>query len=138
MCREKTYEENSNIDQNLEKSQSYPHTVLNVKSFKEIDDLIKDRQHDIIVIKFYSERCRFCKEYSTIFEKFNKNYGHDLIFTQADVEDDLMFGYKFGITELPTTMIIKNGNFYYKEIGILKYSDMASRLEGLKTLKKKK
>ena len=61
-----------NKDKNEEKSNTESEKILDVRSFDEINDLIQDHPHDIIVIKFYSEKCRFCRDYAAIYEQFNK------------------------------------------------------------------
>lgn len=135
------YEEKANLTnqkKDLEDHLDNPHKVMDIHSFEELDDLVQDNLNDIVVVKFYSDKCLACSIYAPIYEKLNKIFGQDLIFTQANIEEDLRFLYKYTVSLLPTIMIIKDGAFYYKRAGSFDYSDMIQKFEGLKRLKNSK
>jgi thioredoxin 1 len=132
MVRKEVYEEKGKIQTNdLETQLDNPHKVIDVHSYEELNDMVQHNLNDIVVVKFYSDKCLNCSIYAPMYEKFNKKYGHELTFTQANMEDDLRFVYKYTISNLPTILIIKDGNLYYKRAGTFDYSDMMQKFDNL-------
>ena len=105
----------------------------NFNSYQHFQEFIEQYKEDIIIAKFYRSNCPFCKEYTPIFEKLKQFYTENFHFTNVNVEGDILFSYKYKISDLPTTVIIKEGVPYYRRIGVLTHLELKERLDKLQS-----
>ncbi len=118
--------------QKARESEKIPQIIHDINVFKDMDIFIQKHQSNIIIVKFYSENCSLCKAYTPLFEEFHEKYGNDFYFVQSNVEDDLLLSYKYKISELPTTLIFREGIPCYKRIGPITHLEMDQKLGQLK------
>ena len=113
--------------------------ILNFGDIKEFQEFLMEHNKDIIVAKFYKDNCPFCVEYTPVFEELQKIFKKNIYFTNVNVNKDVRIKYSYRITDLPTTLIIKEGTPYYRRIGVIPYLEMEDRLKKIEnSLKKQK
>jgi thioredoxin 1 len=115
----------------LKKSKPVLNMVHIINSSIELENFIRNHSDEIVVVKFYSKQCPHCREYKPIFEEFFQNYNTEFVFAKADVKNDILLSHKYKVTDIPTTLIFRNGVPCYKRIGIITPLDMKDKFEGL-------
>ena len=106
-------------------------------SYKDFQEFINEHKDEIIVAKFYRSNCPYCIEYTPVFEELKQLYKDNFHFTNINIERDMLFKYKYKISDLPTTLIIKEGIPYYRRIGVLPFLEIKERLDRIQTISQK-
>ena len=70
-----------------------------------------------ILVDFWAEWCRPCKQIAPILEELAEEYGDKIIFTKLNVEQNPSVAPKFGIRGIPTLLIFKNGQVVATHVG---------------------
>ena len=121
----------------LEKKEKSNPVIHNINTYKELLYFIQDHPKSTIVAKFYKDICPYCKEYTPVFEKLQINFQKYIHFMNINIDEDLLLVSKYKISDLPTTLIIKEGFPYYRRIGIIPYLEMKERLQRIEEKIKK-
>lgn len=117
----------------LMKLQSMPKEIINIKDEDDLNRLSEEFNDKIIVIDFWAVWCAPCKIYAPIFEKIQQEYYQDFIFAKINVDENPMVAERFGISSIPTTLLIKDGLFLRKLVGVMNYSTLKQFLEKFRT-----
>jgi thioredoxin len=117
----------------LLKFQSTPKEIINVNNPEEFDKLIRDFPDKIIIIDFWAVWCSPCKMYAPIFKKAFEEYSRDFIFAKVNTDENTRIAQHFGISSIPTTLFIKNGNAIRRFAGVVNYETLRQILESFKS-----
>ena len=69
--------------------------------------------------------------FAPIFKKLQDEFQKDYIFVKVNVDENSAIAMKYGITGIPTTLFIKNGEVINKIVGAMNYDGMKKVLEKL-------
>ena len=116
----------------LMKFQSFPRNIINIHTVDQFNKLISDYPDKIFIIDFWAVWCAPCKIFAPTFERLQQEYTMDFIFIKINVDNLQEIAGHYGITSIPTTLFIKNGQSLYKVVGAQSYNDMNQVLEKLK------
>ncbi|MFX1316714.1 MAG: thioredoxin [Promethearchaeota archaeon] len=116
----------------LLKLQSMPNKIINIRSADELNKLTKDFPDNVILIDLWAVWCGPCRIFTPIFEKLQQEYSRDFIFTKVNVDENPSIAQIYGITAIPTTLLIKNGKIVKKFVGVMNYDSLKQILEKLK------
>ncbi|MFW9782953.1 MAG: thioredoxin family protein [Candidatus Heimdallarchaeota archaeon] len=83
----------------------------------------------------YYPKVRYSVKFFPIFERLHKEYYKHFVFAKVNIEQDKRISYKYNITNLPTCIIIKNGNLAYMHTSIIDYLELKETLERYKNFK---
>jgi thioredoxin 1 len=83
------------------------------------------------VVKFSANWCGPCKMYAPIMENASKQFT-DVNFYSVDVDEQSNLAAEFGVTNLPTTVVIKNGKIVEKFIGLRPLVEVARIIESVR------
>ncbi|TXT63965.1 MAG: Thioredoxin [Promethearchaeota archaeon] len=119
--------------ENYMKLQSMPQGIIKIHTPQEYEQLINEHPSAILIIDFWAEWCGPCKNFAPVFEKLQNEYGNEFIFAKVDVDENGSLAQRFGITGIPTTVFIQNGNLINKVVGAMGYNGMKNVLEKLKS-----
>jgi thioredoxin 1 len=73
---------------------------------------------DLALVDFWASWCGPCKMFGPIFERASEKHG-DLVFAKVDTEAQPDLAQAFGITSIPTLMIIRDKVILYAQPGAL-------------------
>lgn len=80
---------------------------ITVENFQQI--VLQESQHKLVMIDFWAEWCEPCKDLLPILEKLAAEYQQHLILAKVDCEAQQEVAGQFGIRNLPTVMLVKDG-----------------------------
>jgi thioredoxin 1 len=113
--------------------QSMPNQIIELNSEEEFNNLLKQFPDKILVIDFWAEWCAPCKLFASTFLKAHQEYLNDFIFLKINVDDNPAIAQYFGISSIPTTLFVKEGEILRKFVGVVNYETLKLILEKFKT-----
>ena len=119
-------------NQFLLRFQSMPKEIVEVFSLHEYEQLLSDYPDKIIIIDFWAVWCGPCMTFAPVFQKLQQEYPHDFIFVKVNVDQQPEISSMYRITSIPTTLFIRNGEYFNKVVGIMNYTNFKNFLEKLK------
>ena len=87
---------------------------------------ITDAKFDEIVLKsdkpvmvdFWAEWCGPCRMLGPIIEEVSKDYEGKAIVGKLDVDSNQEFAAKFGVRNIPTVLVFKDGELVNRQVGV--------------------
>jgi thioredoxin 1 len=116
----------------LLKQQSMPKEIISFQNINDLNKLTKDFPDKIVIIDLWAVWCGPCKMFAPIFEKLQQEYFNDFIFAKVNVDENPSIAQFFGVTAIPTTLFIKNGELVRKFVGVMNYDTLKQILDKLK------
>lgn len=72
----------------------------------------------IVLVDFWAAWCGPCRRFAPVFERAAEN-NPDIVFGKVDTEDQVELAQVFGISSIPTLMVVRDGVVLYAEPGAL-------------------
>ncbi len=86
----------------------------------------------LIVIKFFATWCGPCQMLGPIYDELSTEITKDYKLVSVNVDDSPEFSQEFGITSLPTIIILKEGKEINRTMGFLAKPQLTSFIEKTK------
>ena len=86
-----------------------------VISDENFDQIIKT--NPIVVVDFWAEWCGPCRAMNPIIEELSSIYENKIVFAKLNFDKNPVTPSKYGISSIPTFLIIKNGQIMNSIIG---------------------
>lgn len=115
----------------LLKHYSMPESIIEIHHVENFNNILKQYPDKIIIIDFWAVWCGPCMFFAPIFKKLQDEFQKDYIFVKVNVDENSAIAMKYGITGIPTTLFIKNGEVINKIVGAMNYDGMKKVLEKL-------
>jgi len=115
----------------LLKHYSMPESIIEIHNVENFNNILKQYPDKIIIIDFWAVWCGPCMFFAPIFKKLQEEYQKDYIFVKVNVDENSAIAMKYGITGIPTTLFIKNGEVINKIVGAMNYDGIKKVLEKL-------
>lgn len=115
----------------LLKHYSMPESIIEIHNVENFNNILKQYPDKIIIIDFWAVWCGPCMFFAPIFKKLQDEFQKDYIFVKVNVDENSAIAMKYGITGIPTTLFIKNGEVINKIVGAMNYDGMKKVLEKL-------
>ena len=98
---------------------------------------ITDQNFDEVVLKsdkpvlvdFWAEWCGPCRMVGPVVEELSNEYSGKAVVGKVDVDSNAEISTRFGIRNIPTLLIFKNGQVVDKQVGVVPKSTLAAKLD---------
>ena len=94
--------------------QSISPLVISDENFNQIID-----ENPIVVVDFWADWCGPCRAMNPIIEELSLIYENKIVFAKLNVDKNPISPSKYGISSIPTFLIIKNGQVMNSIIGAI-------------------
>lgn len=92
---------------------------------KNYDEIVLNSGRTVL-LDFYADWCGPCKMLAPILEDISEE--SDALICKINVDDEPALARKFGITAIPTLIVIKNGEVKNKQMGFMPKSELLEML----------
>lgn len=87
------------------------------------------QKYPLVVVDFWAEWCGPCRMMAPIFEELAKAYAGKVVFGKLNVDENLVTAQRFGISGIPTLLILKNGVEVDRIVGVAPKDYIESRFQ---------
>ena len=81
-----------------------------------------------VLVDFWADWCAPCKMIGPIVEELAGDYEGKAVVGKLDVQENSQVPMKFGIRNIPTLLIFKNGQLVDKQVGVVPKNVLAQKL----------
>ena len=71
-----------------------------------------------VMVDFWAEWCGPCRMLGPIIEEVSKDYEVKAIVGKLDVDSNQEFAAKFGVRNIPTVLVFKDGELVNRQVGV--------------------
>jgi thioredoxin 1 len=89
-----------------------------------------------VLVDFWADWCAPCKMIGPIVEELAGDYEGKAVVGKLDVQENSQVPMKFGIRNIPTLLIFKNGQLVDKQVGVVPKNVLAQKLNSAITVEK--
>ena len=82
-----------------------------------------------VLVDFWAVWCGPCRMVGPIVEELSKDYEGRAVIGKVDVDSNPNISMQFGIRNIPTLLVFKNGEVVDKQVGAVPKSVLAGKLE---------
>ena len=77
------------------------------------------RNSDVpVVVDFWAEWCGPCRMLGPIIEELSSDYDGKAIIGKVDVDSNQQFAAQYGVRNIPTVLIFKDGELVNRQVGV--------------------
>ncbi|MBS1559879.1 MAG: thioredoxin [Bacteroidetes bacterium] len=91
------------------------------------DEVIKSDKP--VLVDFWAEWCGPCKMIGPLVEELASDYEGKAIIAKLNVDENPQATARFGVRNIPTLLVFKNGQVVDKQVGAVPKSVLASKLQ---------
>ncbi|MFV0520931.1 MAG: thioredoxin [Mangrovibacterium sp.] len=84
-----------------------------------------------VLVDFWAEWCGPCRMIAPIVEELSKDYEGKAVVVKVDVDSAPDISMKYGIRNIPTLLVIKNGEVVDKHVGAAQKSALAAKIDAV-------
>ena len=84
-----------------------------------------------VLVDFWAAWCDPCRMLAPIVEDLSKEFDGKAVIGMVDIDANQEFAAKYGVRNIPTVLIFKNGEVAEKQVGVAPKNTYAAKLEGL-------
>jgi thioredoxin 1 len=82
-----------------------------------------------VLVDFWAEWCGPCRMVGPVVEELSKEYDGKAVVGKVNVDNNADISTKYGIRNIPTLLVFKNGEVVEKQVGIAPKNVLASKLD---------
>ena len=71
-----------------------------------------------VLVDFWAEWCGPCRMVGPIIDELSKEYEGKAVVGKVDVDNNQEFAAKFGVRNIPTVLLFKNGELVDRKVGV--------------------
>ena len=84
-----------------------------------------------VLVDFWAEWCGPCRMVGPIVEELAGEYDGKAVIGKVNVDENQEVAAKFGIRNIPTLLVFKNGEIVDKQVGVASKNALAQKLENV-------
>lgn len=82
-----------------------------------------------VLVDFWAEWCGPCRMVGPVVEELSKEYDGKAVVGKVNVDHNADISTKYGIRNIPTLLVFKNGEVVEKQVGIAPKNVLAGKLD---------
>ncbi len=83
----------------------------------------------VAVVDFWAEWCGPCHMIAPIIEQLHEEYKGKVVVGKVDVDTNPEISMKYGIRNIPTVLILKNGEVVDRQVGVASKQAFVNKIE---------
>jgi thioredoxin 1 len=84
-----------------------------------------------VLVDFWAEWCGPCRMLGPIIEELSSDYDGKAVIGKVDVDSNQQFAAQFGVRNIPTVLIFKNGELVNRQVGVSQKSVYSDYIDAL-------
>jgi thioredoxin 1 len=82
-----------------------------------------------VLVDFWAEWCGPCRVVGPIVEELSQDYDGKAVIGKVDVDNNPNISMKYGIRNIPTLLVFKNGEIVDKQVGAVPKNILAQKID---------
>jgi len=82
-----------------------------------------------VLVDFWAEWCGPCRMVGPIVDELHGDYQGKAVIGKVNVDDQQDIAAEYGIRNIPTILIFKNGEIVDKQVGVVPKADLAAKID---------
>lgn len=82
-----------------------------------------------VLVDFWAEWCGPCRMVGPIVEELSQEYNGKAVIGKVNVDEEQEISMKYGIRNIPTLLVFKNGEVVDKQVGVAPKNVLAQKLD---------
>ena len=71
-----------------------------------------------VVVDFWAAWCGPCRMVGPIIDELSNEYAEKAVVSKVDVDENQQFAAKYGVRNIPTVLVFKNGEVVARQVGV--------------------
>ncbi len=84
-----------------------------------------------VLVDFWAVWCGPCRMVGPIIEEISKEYEGKAVVGKVDVDENQEFAAKYGIRNIPTVLVFKNGEVVARQVGVAPKKNYTDAIDAL-------
>ena len=84
-----------------------------------------------VMVDFWAAWCGPCRMVGPIMDELSSEYEGKAVVGKVDIDSNQQYAAQFGVRNIPTVLIFKNGELVDRKVGVSSKSDYAEALDKL-------
>ena len=84
-----------------------------------------------VLVDFWAAWCGPCRMVGPIIDEISNEYEGKAVVGKVDIDSNQQYAAQFGVRNIPTVLVFKNGELVDRKVGVSSKSDYAQTLDNL-------
>ena len=84
-----------------------------------------------VLVDFWAAWCGPCRMVGPIIDELSEEYEGKAVVGKVDIDSNQQYAAQFGVRNIPTVLVFKNGELVDKKVGVSSKNDYAQALDSL-------